>query len=313
MKISKPIVLFWVVFGIMSFSKISIGQNKYTVNIEQPDPVEAPSILSVTVTKENKTEVFWEQKENENISFFKIYRNASNSTEGWTLIGKVIYSAGFKFTDLTSFPNFRSYNYKISSVDNCGNEFNARRIHKSIKLTLELSRENAFVLNWSAYEGFDVEKYNVYRGLNIDSLQLFRSFHGNVFSFRDYEFADKKVFYQVEALAKPAFTKSIPTVVNARSNFVSTGLVLTLSDSANADKIQIYPNPLTINSIVSVPPDGSKTYRFILYNLNGQSVISYEVNSNEFELERGSLKEGFYILQISGLKTYRKKIIIAGN
>jgi hypothetical protein len=195
-------------------------------------------------------------------------------------------------------------------VDLCGNEFYTRRIHKSIKLSLELSRENAFVLSWSAYEGFDVEKYNIYKGLSIDSLQLFRSFQGNIFSIIDYEYADKNVFYQVEARAKPAYTKSNLTDLNARSNIVSTGLVLSLSDSSNADKVLIYPNPMVINALVSFPFDGSKSFIVTIFNLNGQPVFSNEINNNEFELERGNLKEGFYILQISGKKIYRKKIII---
>jgi hypothetical protein len=309
-KTTKRKFVFLAILSFLVISEIVNGQNKYTVNIEQPDPVEAPSILSVSVSNENKNLVVWDQKENENISFFKIYRDASNSTGGWTLIGKVPYGNDFKFIDLTSFPNFRSYNYRISSVDNCGNEFYTRRIHKSIKLSLELNRESAFVLSWSPYEGFDVDKYNIYRGLSIDSMQLLRSFLSNVYSVTDYEYADKNVFYQVEARAKPAYTKNNLTDVNARSNIVSTGLVLNLSDSSNADNLIIFPNPMVYSAMVKFPYKSDTPCTLSLINLNGQTVFLTKVYAGEYELSRGNLEAGLYILQVASDRFYRKKIIL---
>ncbi|MDP2334980.1 MAG: hypothetical protein Q8N05_00730 [Bacteroidota bacterium] len=79
-----------MVCGICLFPPQVNGQNKYTVKIVQPDAVQAPVIASVTVSPENKNLLVWEQPANENIQYFKIYRDAANPEEDWINAGKTM-------------------------------------------------------------------------------------------------------------------------------------------------------------------------------------------------------------------------------
>jgi hypothetical protein len=299
------------VIGLFFTPIILTSQNKYSVSINQPSKVEAPVIKSVSVTKQNKNLIIWEQEQNENIEYFNIYRDATNVNEGWILIDRVPYKSEYSILDKSSFPNFRSYIYRISTVDRCGNEFFSTRHHKTIKLDFEETKENAFILTWTAYEGFDVEKYNIFKSENGDSLHLFRSVSVTTTSIFDYDTNYDNLYYQAEAIPKIASTKSAAENGRAaRSNIVSTKLALSQKDSANSGKIQIFPNPITISAYVKFPFDSNHSCTFTLYNLSGQPVLFGEVYSGEFELERGNLKDGFYILQIAGSTAYRKKILI---
>ncbi|MBK6282700.1 MAG: T9SS type A sorting domain-containing protein [Draconibacterium sp.] len=286
------------------------GQNKYSVYINQPAKVEAPIINSVTVTKDNKNLITWEQAANENIEHFNIYRDATNVSDGWILIDRVPYKSKYLTEDISSFPNFRSYTYRVSTVDKCGNEFFSLRNHKTILLDFEETKENAFILKWNNYEGFDVDRYNIFKSEGGDTLQLSRSVPATTNLITDYDTGNDNVYYQAEAVSKIISTKSATGNEAARSNVISTRLALSLSDSANSTNIQVYPNPIIISAYVKFPFESNQYCSLTLFNLSGQPVLSGKVYSGEFELERGDLKDGFYILQVAGSTIYRKKILI---
>jgi hypothetical protein len=286
------------------------SQNKYSVNINQPEKVEAPIIKSVSVTNDNKNRVTWEQVANENIEYFNIYRDATNVSDGWILIDRVPYISKFSTVDMSSFPNFRSYLYRVSTVDHCGNEIFSTRNHKTILLDFEETRENAYILNWNQYEGFEIERYNILKSTDRDTLHLFRSVPATTTLIVDYDTGYDNVYYQAEAVPKSVSTKSGTENGNARSNIISTKLALSLSDSANSSNIQVYPNPIIISAFVKFPFESNQYCSLTLFNLSGQPVLQGKVYSGEFELERGNLKDGFYILQVAGSTTYRKKILI---
>lgn len=287
------------------------GQNKYTVKIIQPDPGQAPVITSVTVSPENKNRIEWEQTDNENIKYFKIYREAANPEEGWVNVGKTMYPGNYTFTDPSSYPNVRSYRYRISTVDQCDNEIFNVRNHKTIKLTVDQITNAANLLEWNPYEGFEIGGYKIYRGPDATNLAPIDSTLTE--SYTDNENPYKNVFYQVEAIGKeviPAEKKLSLVSGRTRSNIASNRLILTSSDTTDAGKIQVYPNPLTINAIVVFPYDADHTQQLSILDLTGKTVYSMPVTAGEVEIERKNLKEGLYIIQITGKKVYRKKLMV---
>lgn len=292
------------------------GQNKYTVKIIQPDQVQAPAISSVTVSPENKNQLVWKQTANENIVHFKIYRDVLDPEGAWIHVGNSMYRGDYIFTDVSSYPNVRSYQYRISAVDKCGNEIFNTRNHKTIKLTVDEINNVANLLKWSPYEGFEVGGYKIYRGADAASLTPIDTAAATANTYTDRENPFNNAFYQVEAIEKeeiPHIKKISLNGARTRSNVASKKSILTSSDTADTSKIYVYPNPLTINAVVVFPYEASQTYQLTILDLTGKTVFSKQVFSGEIEIERKNLKEGLYILQIAGKKIYRKKLMVGSN
>jgi len=311
---NKLYLLFILILCCNYLSPLKIsGKNKYTVKIVQPDLVQAPVIGSVTVSPENKNVIAWKQTTNENIHYFKIYRDAANPEDGWIAVGNAMYPGNNLFTDLSSFPNVRSYQYRISAIDRCGNEIFSPRNHKTIKLNVEEFSNSSFTLKWNPYEGFEVDGYKIYRGADATNLIPVDTITHTITSYTDSENPYNKIYYQVEAIEKEEDSneKKTSTVkTKIRSNIASNQSILTSTDATDNVQIHIYPNPLTLNAVVIFPYDSAHTYQLSILDLTGKTVYTKLVFSGEIEIERKNLKEGLYILQVAGRKIYRKKLMV---
>lgn len=306
MKLIKGI---WILILALSSGYVW-GQHKYTVTVKMPDPVAPPVINAVTVTPENKNLLLWGKVENPNIQSYRIYRDNMTTDEDWELVGSIPYMGENEFLDKTSFSFFRSYRYRIAAVDNCGNEIFSTQSHKTIRLTLEEESEQTYILTWNHYEGFEVDHYNIYRSIDNELFQLFCTLPYDNTSVIDYANTISDVVYQVEAVAKSADTKRNETPVTTRSNLVSSRLVLNLTDSANAGNLIVFPNPMVHSAMVLFSYDGETPYTLTLINTDGQTVFSTTVYSGEYELQRGNLERGIYILKLEGVFVCQTKLLV---
>lgn len=307
---SRISLLFIVLALILCKNEIS-AKNKYFVKVIQPEAIKPPVISSITVNSQNKNTIIWQQAQNENISHFNIYRDDTNLSDSWVQIGKTKDSNITTFTDLSSFPHLRSYQYKISTVDKCGNEIFNTTIHKSIKLTIEEVAEQSNILRWNAYSGFDVAGYQIYRGDKPNNLNPIDT--TSSVSYIDRLQSTTDVYYQIEAIGKEDTTFLKYASINrfkSRSNIVNAKTFLLYSDSSDIGKLHIYPNPMTISAIIIFPFEENYPHRLTITDLKGQTVFSSEVFSGEIEIGRKNLMEGMYILQITGKKIYRKKLMV---
>jgi hypothetical protein len=304
-----PPIIFIFIFNVFC----SKAQNKYTVKIIQPDPVEAPVLSTVTVSTGNKNVVSWEQTLNEQIRYFNIYRDAVNQENVWVLVGKTSYPGTNSFTDPTSYPGSRPYKYRVSAVDACGNEVFNNRVHKTIKLTVEEVADRVKLLKWNPYEGFETERYKIYRSSTFTNLILIDSIDVMRTSYIDSENPYTSPYYQVEAIEKivtPAARKSGTIKGIVRSNISSGRSLFTSADTADASRLSIYPNPMTFNAIVVFPYEATHPCTLTILDLTGKVVYSKSVTSGETEIERNNLKDGLYILQVAGKRIYRKKLMV---
>lgn len=312
-------VSYFIILIIVFFTApvITFSQNKYSVKVIQPDSIQAPVISLVTVTSENKNLVIWEQTPHQNIQYFKIYRDSTFPTKGWINVGKVKYSENNSFTDNSSFPNVRSYQYIVSTIDQCGNEIFSNHPHKTLKLSVNEVNDSVYVLEWNKYEGYKIEGYKIYRGTNATNLSLIDSTTAMLTTFTENERLEKETFYQVEAIEN---LDTIPTgkkrglICNkTRSNIASKKSVFNSSDTTRTPGIVIYPNPMTLNAVVVFPYDSTHKCQLSILDLSGHTVFTKPVYSGEIEIVRKNLNEGIYILQIEGKKNYRKKLIVSRN
>lgn len=289
------------------------SQNKYTVRVVQPDPMQAPVIKGVTVNSKNKNLIEWDVPANENIQGFNIYRDDISTPTNWEFAGQVSYPGIYSFIDLASFAQSRSYRYRIATVDQCGNEIYNTIIHKTIKLSVDRTSDNTNILKWNAYEGFNVIGYEIYRGETPEILTQIDSTANTVFAYTDQDTTSENTFYQVEAIGyqsnvsseKSASLNSFKTY----SNIVSAS-ILSSSDSLDALKIQIFPNPMSSSALLTFLYDPTQKYILSILDMTGKLVYQKVVSSGEVEIKRGNLREGLYILQIAAKKVFRKKLMV---
>lgn len=310
-KFSAFVIL--IICGLYLSPTRATGQNKYTVKIVQPDPVQAPVITSVTVSPENKNQLAWEQTASENISYFKIYRDVTEPEGAWIHVANAPYPGSYTFNDPSSYPNVRSYKYRISTIDKCGNEIQSIQNHKTIKLTVDQTSGAANLLMWNPYEGFEVGGYKIYKGADAANLLPIDTTSALKTNYTDLDNTTNNIFYQVEAIGKEEY-QSLKTLSlynsKTRSNVASNRSFLTSSDTAGASKIHVYPNPLVINAVVVFPYEADQKFQLSILDLTGKLLYTKQVFSGEIEIERKNLKEGLYILQVAGKKIYRKKLMV---
>lgn len=302
----KNIILFLLLIWLVPL-KLKC-QHKYSLNIVYPKSVKGPQINYVSVDRSDKNLIKWQQEPNANITSFKIYRNETDSNQGWILIRKMNYPDNFQYEDLTSFPKLKSYRYLISTVNKCGEEIYSKSAHRTIELTREI-HEKTIILKWNPYEGFDVDKYNIYKGTKQDSMNLLCSITNDINFITDNLISTNNIYYQVEAVEKSDSNQSFTSL----SNIVSSQFEVGFSDTLITEKINLFPNPIKFTALVCFPYYEKINSKYTIFNLNGQAIRNGLIYSNPFEITRNKLVEGIYILEIYGNKTYRKKFQVTNR
>ncbi len=77
------------------------------------------------------------------------------------------------------------------------------------------------------------------------------------------------------------------------------------------DKVIVLPNPIKQKAIIKFPNEENENFTFYLKDLTGNIIIIYgNITSDSYELDRGDLPPGLYVLELSNKKiTYRIRII----
>ncbi|GAL81087.1 fucolectin-related protein [Algibacter lectus] len=64
-------------------------------------------------------------------------------------------------------------------------------------------------------------------------------------------------------------------------------------------EVKIYPNPVSEKLMISAPNTSFKNYT--LYTVNGQIVLTNEINTKDVEVNVSTLSKGLYLLKLDGL------------
>ncbi len=86
-----------------------------------------------------------------------------------------------------------------------------------------------------------------------------------------------------------------------------------ITEMERKDVMKIFPTPFNNFTIVTIPDENISVNNssFTVYDLLGKEVMRESISQKTFIIQRGSLKEGIYLLQLNIQDNiYRKKIII---
>ena len=293
--------------------------NSDTVNVLVKVPYPGQEICIVLVdSSTNENLVVWEKPVGENIDSFRIYRE-THITDDFELIGTVAYADLSQFEDTASNPKVQSERYTISVLDSCGNESALSTPHKTLHLGIAVGVPSGFELNWvDEYEGFTFSTYRIYRKTDVsDWLAIDSIAQGNV-SYTDLAppTGEGDVYYFVAAVkpggaCTPAAGKaSSGPFSQSLSNMEDNGIISEIA-SISAPDIIVYPNPLTDKTIIRFDNTGNKPYQLRITDLSGKEVQTMDnITTGKIEINRGSLQQGCYMIELKGEKVFRSKLIV---
>jgi SprB repeat/Secretion system C-terminal sorting domain len=258
--------------------------------------------------------IVWEKNYFAGIDHYNVYRESS-AAGVYQQIGSVLFSEDGEFIDTVAIPLIRSWRYKISSVDTCGNESNLSPEHKTIHLTQGAGLiPNSVNLSWDDYQGFPYSTFFLYRSTLANGWELIDSLPSTLNSYTNVIpnlINDPGLFYVVTV--KPAIgcdtDKKGKTFNRSRSNNSTSGITGALMALSNSDRLQtinVFPNPFSEEIQFSQAVFNTDNPGIIsIYNLQGSLLINVRFFSNEGAVSTSFLPPGIYFLEIKDQNSNR--------
>jgi len=305
-----------------------VGYDQVIVTV--PYPYEGEEICLVSVDPETeKNMVIWEKTEGVGIESYNIYRE-STIADVYELIGNVPFNNLSVFVDVNSQPEIKSYKYKISVVDTCGNESAMSLYHKTMLLVSNLGPTSINLL-WTEYlvesGGFGFVKYLIYRGDAPDNLILLDSIASDNTSYPDYNPPAGTMYYRIAGvkaevcdpanlLGKKAGTGPYSqSMSNLEDNRLQTGIKDLRDGSYN---LKVYPNPFRQQTRITYRLDKLSDVKIEVFNLLGArtaDIVNAKQNPGEFSYNISAsdmgVAEGVFYLRftVNGNTTVKKLIL----
>ncbi len=281
-----------------------------TVESTLPEAVE---ICLVTVdTTTNTNLVVWEKPITTGIDHFNIYRETSQAGL-YQLVGSVLYTDESIFNDLVASPNVRSWRYKLSSVDDCGNESELSSVHKTIHLVISQGLGSDINLFWDSYEGFNYSNFLVRKHTDAAGWTTIQTMPNNLFTFTDQALDTDGLFYEV-TVAAPSLcsttkmAQDFNTTRSNRDNRLSTGQPNSVSELLN-QVVNIYPNPA--NNFLNVENSSGQLIEARILDQMGRVISTTTLAPGQTKIDCGKLAMGIYNIELhsQGAKTLKRFVI----
>jgi len=309
---------------------LTIGTYKVTVTKDgckgfaqaqvQKEPPETPSICLVTVdTATDMNLIVWEKSDKADLAYYNVYRESSVRGE-FQVIGTVGIDEESIFVDSVADPFIRSWRYKLSLVDNCGNESELSPHHKTMHMTMNTGAlGNTVNLLWDHYEGFEVNTYNILKldaNNNWNSLQAMTSDNISLTDIAPIE--DPWYFVEIEAPSGGCTTtdKKAATYNYSRSNrktkFKSEGTFM--DNLMNISNFSIYPNPGTGVFNMSMDLNNLDNISVKIFDMSGKLVLTWEEKNVPYHIDTqfdlSGLADGLYQFHVRTSNAMLHRILI---
>jgi hypothetical protein len=280
---------------------------------------EDEELCVVTVSEDNRNLLVWEKTPDKGTIAYNIYREGDVADE-YEYIGTRSYDDLSIFVDPDSDPREEAYRYKITTVNECS-ESEYSNYHQTIHLQISPGI-GRFNLTWTKYEyeggPLTFITHEIYRGGTTASMTKIGSVSGNQFTYTDVNPPGDTLYYQVRGiLATPCFPtegkKADPeSYAFSRSNIedirTTTGLIM---PGAGLQELRIHPNPVRHTAVISIPESSPGIYKLVLMDIRGRVIRSIDnISKPEYELLRGDLPGGFYLIRLTGPKVYQGKLVV---
>ena len=277
---------------------------------------EVPCVATVSPDYNNL--IIWEKTPEVGTASYNVYREIA--TDIYSFIGNMPAVRLSVFEDTLSNPRARSYKYKISSVDTCGNESGQSYYHKTMHLQLSYGLDTTEInLAWQNYEGFWFPYYIIYRGTSVDNLYPVDSlpWDESNLTWTDYNVTVKyyyRVGVQLPFLCAPTGNQGKKADSGPYSHSMSqiedNRFQTSVKDQV-IKEIQTYPNPFSQWTQINFENPKSVSYQLLVTDMSGKIVRTIsDITDNKLILLRENLPQGFYMFELKGDQVYRGKFVI---
>jgi len=271
-----------------------------------------PSIALVTVSSETgKNLVVWQKEQTDLIDFYTIYRE-NNVAGQYDAIGTVPYASSSIFEDATANPLERSWRYKISVTDVCGNESDLSEAHKTIHLQKNIGLDNSINLDWDGYEGIYFSTYSIYRINTNGQSSLISQLPSSITRYTDVN--------------PPVYVKSyvvaieLPQEIDANEALLKleTGpFTLAMSNIAEVQTgiaevengVKVYPT--IVEGVINVELGDLEGATVSLVTANGETVYTKKAQESTIQIPTINFAKGSYTVVIqNNITSFTLPIII---
>ena len=172
--------------------------------------------------------VVFEKRVQGAIDHYNIYAETSVANV-YDSIGFIPADSAGVFIDVNSDPAVKSYSYKISSIDSCGNESVMSDFHRTMHLSINQGAGSSWNLIWNFYEGIPVQTYRIWRADTSLNWTKIDSVPGTNSSYTDLNPPAGGLYYQVEIISpyvcQPYNYKANTNYNTSRSNTANNGMI----------------------------------------------------------------------------------------
>jgi hypothetical protein len=300
--------------------------NSDTIRISYNTPYDDEKICIVTIDlSSGKNIIVWEKTPDKGIVTYNLYRESDIGD--FTYIGSRSGQELSIYKDITADPEYRSYLYKITITDSCGNESPIDSVPYHWPSFLQyVSSEGGINLQWTEYRiegvqniGEYLNSYVIYRGTDSTGLSEYQSVGRQLnFTDKDPDALARKYYYRVAGVIKdpcyPTAGKKADSgpyshsMSNIEDNRFQTGI----NDKQMRNEfISIFPNPFSESTTLKFSNPEGFEYKLSITDLSGKLCrIVDNITTSEYLLEKENLKQGFYFVELTGPKIYRGKIVL---
>jgi hypothetical protein len=294
--------------GCKTFRKWKLGGKKPLRN----------EICLLTVDSATTTNlIVWEKVQNTGVDYYNIYRETSFAGQ-YMLIDTVQASNLSVFNDVVASPLHRSWRYRISAVDACGQEGPLSRQHKTIHLVTQQLSANEIKVYWDDYEGIEYGTLDLYRHTDEEGWQLLGSLPITQTSYLDTPTSLEGLDYMIEIVPDELCTAARAQDYNSSRSNKANGIFNPgegTGDSNNSvvensllENVQIYPNPS--NGLLYVSSESEDVINLSIFSTAGARVWEGEFFQTEM-IDLSHVESGLYFVKLDvGGKTLTRKISI---
>jgi hypothetical protein len=253
----------------------------------------------------------WEKPITNSIDHFNIYRETSQAGL-YQLIGQVPYADESIYNDLVASPSVRSWRYKISSVDACGNESEISEHHKTIHLVINQGLGTDYNLSWDSYEGFTYSSFEIFRYTDVDGWNQITTMPTSLFTYTDTPPTENGLTYIVVVDAPQICTTAKAQDFNTTRSNKDRGALAApqgISEDALQNSVIIYPSPA--NEQVSIQNENTVAVAYSILDMEGRVVAVGTLKPGISVLETSALSSGLYQVNLVMEETRTtKKLLI---
>lgn len=182
-------------------------------------PIVTPELCMVSVQNDRNV-LLWDVEDLPIVNY-TVYREGIVNGE-YESVATIPYTQAGEWTDNDSHPSSRSYRYRLTATDTCGNESAPGGIHKTMHLTISQGVSGTWNLVWTPYEGAEYTTYVIYRGTdasNIQQMDIMPSAGNTTYS--DNAAPVGSVYYQVGVMMTTPCNPTKDATIS-RSNIASS-------------------------------------------------------------------------------------------